>query len=172
MARWRLTAAHYLNVPGTEVEFKETNRETGKQARKVYPVPAHLDPDYPPDQNYPGEIIVAHEGKSQGRDIIFVGPPTPDMEPLDEEAKAISTSLAATWKHPIESLPANGEDYGSKLMAMFEKQIREAGQVPNASTAGIDPSAFAELQKQVQELANQNLALQAQLAKKPSERRV
>ena len=34
MARWRLTDAHYLAVEGTEWEYKEQNRETGRQAPK------------------------------------------------------------------------------------------------------------------------------------------
>ena len=78
MARWRLMNAHYLNVSGTEWEHKETDRSTGKQARKVFPVPMLLNPEDPADHNYPGEIIVAHEGKTaQRRDIIFVGQPSP-----------------------------------------------------------------------------------------------
>ena len=58
MARWRLTAKHYLTVPGIEWEQKETNRDTGRQMTKKYPVPLFLDPDDPADQNYreAGEI--------------------------------------------------------------------------------------------------------------------
>lgn len=121
MARWRLTASHYLNVPGTEWEQKEIDRTTGRQARKIYKVPRLLDPEEPSDLNYPGELIVAHEGKgAQPRDYIFIGPPTPDMEPLDDEAKAISANLAKTWKHPVDSLPGN---YSQSMQQEFEKQI-------------------------------------------------
>src|SRR6266705_2613092 len=106
MARWRLLTGHYLNVEGTEWEYKETDRNTGKQARKVFAVPLFMDPNDPSDHNYPGEIIVANiADRAFARDIIFLGDPTPDMEPLDAEAEAISESLAPKWTHPIESLP-------------------------------------------------------------------
>lgn len=103
MARWRLTAAHYLKVPGTEWEYKEVDMTSGRQARKVFPVPLHLDPNNPSDCNYPGDIIVK-QGKGEPRDIIFEGPPTPDMEPLDDEAEAISAKWREKWSHPIEDL--------------------------------------------------------------------
>lgn len=178
MARWRLTAAHYLNVPGTEYEYKETDRNTGKQARKVFAVPALLNPDDVGDQNYRelGELIVCHEGKGQPRDIIFTnangtpGEPTPDMEPLDDEAQAISDSLRSKWQHPIESLASNGNDYGAKLVELFQTQIDAMGGIKPTSVKGVDPDAFAKLQAQVAELAETNAALTAQLAK-PTARR-
>lgn len=169
MARWRLTAAHYLNVPGTEYEYKETDRNTGKQARKVFLVPALLNPDDPSDCNYPGEIIVCVEGKGQGRDIVFTGPPTPDMEPLDDEAEAISASHRPAWQHPIDSLPVNG-DYSAQLFAMLEKQMSAALKgkpAPNASAKGVDTEAFAKLQEQVASLIEQNAKLLEQLTAKP-----
>lgn len=169
--RWRLTAAHYLKVPGTEWEHKETSRETGKQARRVFPVPALLNPDDPADCNYPGEIIVCHEGKGQGRDITFEGEPTPDMEPLDDEAKKLSAELAPKWQHPIDTLPGNGQDYSQMLIKMFEKQMLQAQAANPVSLAGVDPSKFEELQKQVQQLVQQNAQLVAQLAKSPDQRR-
>lgn len=107
MARWRLMSAHYLNVPGTEYEHREVSRETGKQAVKRYPVPLFLNPNDPADCNYPGEIIVADKAnRLHPKDLVFVGPPTPEMEPLDEEAEKISAKHREKWdKHPIESLP-------------------------------------------------------------------
>lgn len=144
--RWRLTAQHYLNVPGTEWEQKETDRNTGKQARKVFAVPALLNPDDPSDQNYPGEIVVCHEGKGQGRDITFIGDPTPDMEPLDDEAKALSATFADKWNHPVESLAAQGADYGAQLVAMFEKQMG-ALSVKSAPSGELDA-----LKKQIADL--------------------
>lgn len=113
MARWKLTEAHYLNVPGTQWEHKETDRSTGKQARKVFDVPLYLDPEQPADCNYfddgVGEIIVCYEGKGQPRDIVFEGPPTKAMTPLDAEAEAITAPWREKWlgSDPIESLPAN-----------------------------------------------------------------
>src|SRR5712664_1979266 len=76
MARWRLITGHYLNVlidgSPAEWEYKETDRNTGKQARRIFPVPVLLDPNDPADHNHPGEIIVCHEGAGDRRDIIFL----------------------------------------------------------------------------------------------------
>lgn len=165
MARWKLLQPHYLNVPGTEWEYKETDRTTGRQARKVFQVPLFLHPDDPADQNYPGEIIVGY--KPQGRDIVFVGPPTPDMEPLDEEAQAISDRERPKWKHPIDSLASQG--YSQSLLDDLMRQMSEihAGtrtSVPSVSAPGIDPAAFASLQQQVAALLEQNKALMEKLA--------
>jgi len=153
--------SHYLNVPGTEWEYKETNRTTGRQARKVFPVPQFLNPDDPADQNYPDEIIVSH--RTNGRDIVFIGPPTPDMEPLDDEARAISDRERPKWKHPIESLSSQG--YSQSMLDDLMRQMSEiqAGNrtAPAApvSTAGVDPSAFTALQAQVQALTEMNAKL-------------
>ena len=127
MARWRLRNPHYLQVPGTEWEYKETDRNTGKQARKVFEVPLYLDPNAPTDQNYPGEVIVCHEGKGAPKDIIFVGEPTPDMEAIDEEAEKISASLAHKWTHPIDSLP--GQGYSQSILAQLERELDAANRV-------------------------------------------
>ena len=151
MARWRLTAPHYINVPGTEWEYKETNRDTGRQGRKVFEVPLHLDPDQPADQNYPGEVVVCHEGKGQARDIVFLGEPTPDMEPIDDEARKLSDSLRHKWIHPIESLGSQGV-YGEGLIEAFQREIAKISAGQNVSTKGIDPAEFAKLQAQVVEL--------------------
>lgn len=165
MARWRLQQPHYLNVPGTEWEYKEVDRTSGKQARKVYNVPLYLDPREPTDHNYPGEIVVA-QGSTQLKDIIFIGEPTPDMEPLDEEAKKISDSLAPKWKHPIDSLSGYG-DYSASLISNFQKQIASAmANLPAApadpvSASGVDPDAFAKLQEQVAALMARNAELEA-----------
>lgn len=160
MARWRLMSAHYLQVPGTEWEYKETDRVSGKQGRKVYIVPAYLNPNDAPDHNYPGEIIVCHSGKGQSRDIEFIGPPTPDMEPLDDEATALSDAMRPLWNHPINSLP--GQGFSDSLLASFEKQLTE---IMNKSAkpiiGGVDPTAFAELQVQVQVLMARNAELES-----------
>lgn len=109
MARWRLIKSHYLNVPGTEYDVKETHRETGKQVTKRFPVHMFLNPDDPADYNYPqdGVIIVSDRAdKAHPRDIVFVGPPTPEMEPLDPEAEKITAKWKEKWdRGPIESLP-------------------------------------------------------------------
>lgn len=126
MARWKLTAGHYLPVPGNEWEQKETDQMTGKQARKVYIVPQYLDPKDKADQNYPADdmIVVALQGTAhQPRDIIFTGDPTPDMEPLDDEATAISAKRKPFWSHPIDDLPGSGISYAESRMLEFQGQI-------------------------------------------------
>lgn len=174
MARWRLTQPHYLNVlidgEPAQWEYKEVNRTSGKAARKVYNVPMLLDPREPSDHNHPGEIIVA-QGKNQNpKDIIFMGEPTPDMEPLDDDAQAITDKYKGKWSHPIESLPADG--YAGAMFVDFQRQIAELlARVPTAaaaspvSAAGVDPADFAKLQEQVAELMAQNQELKAAAAK-------
>lgn len=107
--RWRLTSAHYLNVPtlpdGTRVEWehKETNMMNGRSVRKLHSVPMLLNPNDAADHNYPGEIIVTHliEGaRIPSQDYIFTGDPTPEMEPLNDEAQEITDRLRAKWDAP------------------------------------------------------------------------
>lgn len=113
MARWRLTEAHYLQVEDCFWEQVETDRETGRQRRKQYPVPMHLDPKNPADCNYRpnsgnvlmggnseevGAIVVCWKGKGERRDIVFIGDPTSGMEPLDDEAKEVTERLMAEGK--------------------------------------------------------------------------
>src|SRR5262245_52055330 len=107
MARWRLTQPQYPAVAGTEWEYKKSDRETGRQTRKVYEVPLYLDPKDAADWNYRSDesIIVTNKfDPAFRRDIVFVGPPTPDMEPIDDEAKAISQKYidSGAWQHPID----------------------------------------------------------------------
>ena len=133
MARWALKQPHYLRIAempdGTKVEWehKETNRTTGKAHRKMYPVGLLLNPEDPGDCNRDGECVVCHEGKGNPSDYVFEGDPTPDMDPLDEEAEVISESLQEKWRHPIDTLPANGgmndaeSAFMRKMEAAFEK---------------------------------------------------
>lgn len=156
MARWRLLQPHYLNVPGTEWEYKEVDRTSGRQVRKVFAVPLYLDPREPADQNHSGEVIVGQGNGTMPRDYIFLGEPTPDMEPMDADAQAVTDACKHKWVHPVESLP--GQAYSASLIAGFEKQISDAmvGAAAKAaspvSAGGIDPKKFAELQEQVAEL--------------------
>lgn len=175
MARWRLKAKHYLPVPGTEWEQKETDRNTGKQVRKVYTVPLYLDPDDPADWTDKAnqEIVVSDGDHAQPRDIIFSGEPTPDMEPVDEAAEAISDSLKHKWIHPIESLDGQGNSYGDSLLRGLEEQVaRLMANQPEkpVSVGAIDTQAFAALQAQVAQLMEQNAQLQAKAAE-PAMRR-
>lgn|SRR5262249_572282 len=107
MARWKLTAPHYLNVPGEEWEQIETSRETGRQVKIKHKVPRYLDPENPADCNRDGDCVVCHESKGVKGDLTFFGTPTPYMEPLDDEATRITEKEKPNWTHPIESLPSS-----------------------------------------------------------------
>ena len=179
MARFRLTAKHYLNIPGTEWIHEETSRETGKRLRKVFHVPTHLDPDEPSDCNYPirvepkyrNEIIVAtEESKEYPADYIFSGDPTPDMEPLDEAAEAIVEKVRHKWIHPIETLPSQGLSPGEQAFVdAFAKQVTSLTQGQNVS--GVSVAKFEELQAQVAELLAQNEAFRKRLETPAASRR-
>lgn len=169
MARWRLTSAHYLNVEGIEWDYVEKDQQTQRNKRVHFAVPLHLDPNDPADHNdKQNEWIVVSDGNNPSpRDIIFKGPPTPDMEPIDEAAEAITAQHRKRWdaNHPIESLP--GQDYSQSLLSKFQAEVEEklkaaGGQYPQYSK-GVDPTAFEALQTQVAELAKQNSALIAML---------
>lgn len=172
MARWRLTAAHYLNVEGIEWDYIEKDQQTQRNKRVHFKVPLHLDPNSSADWNdKANEWVVVSDGVNPSpRDIIFTGPPTPDMEPLDAEAEALTAVHRKRWdaNHPIESLP--GQDYSQSLLTKFQAQVDErlkalSGTYPTdqAYAKGIDPTAFEALQNQVAELAKQNSALIAML---------
>ena len=166
MARWKLTAKHYLNCPGlSQYAAQETSIQTNRVARKVFEVGTYLDPDDPSCHNYPreGEIIVCHKDKGKGADITFVGPPTADMEPIDDEARAISDAERPNWKDPINDLPAQGGmDYGERLVAQFEAQIAKLGGLqPTVPVANVSMNDFEALKAQVAELMTQNEKLKA-----------
>lgn len=164
--RWRLTQPHYLNIPGVEWERQEIHGK--KTARQRVSVPSILDPRDESDHNYPGEIIVAHAvdgARNQPKDIIFIGDPTPEMEPLNEAAEAISRRFEKKWNHPIESLTG---DFNQSMLAGLEQAlasaIQKAGGIPTgplpveAQNQAVSAEAFEALQRQVIELT---AALQA-----------
>lgn len=168
MARWRLDIAHYLFLdPPTEWEYKETSRETGRQNRMVAKVPRLLDPKDPTDCNQYGEIVVCDGHNPQRGDLIFLGDPTPDMHPLDDEAEAITQKFidAGTWRKPEEG----SEPYGEGLIKQFLAQIDRLGGIkptPSVSASQVSPDAFASMQKQVAQLMEQNAQLMKQLIDK------
>jgi len=155
-----------MTEPPTEYIYTEVSRETGRQYRQTVKVPRHLEPKDPGDHNYPGEIVVSNGKNAQLRDIIFLGDPTPDMEPIDDEARAISQRFidAGKWKKPLD-----GEGYGEDLIKQFLTQMERMQSIPQpVSISGIDPKAFADLQDQVKALMEQNAKLQAQILEKPT----
>lgn len=145
--RWRLMTSHYLNVPGTEWEHNESDRTTGKAVRKLYPVPALLDPRNPNDCNRDGDCVVAHaiEGlRNERQDVIFLGDPTPDMEPMNDEAEEISNGLKDKWAHPIDTLPANGgmNDAEKAFMEKMMLAFAGAASAPNQTVPKEDYDAL------------------------------
>jgi hypothetical protein len=172
--RWSLRNAHYLKVielpDGTKVEWehRETSRESGRTVRKLFQVPILLDPRDPADCNYPGEVIVANavDGTHNLRnDIIFIGEPTPEMEPMNEEAQAISDSLRSKWEHPIDTLPTNGgmssaeQAFMQSMMTSFAKEI--GASLPKSNIAVPD----GEVDELKARLAKLEALLAAQQAK-------
>lgn len=135
MARWKLMTSHYLRVPDEKWEYQETDRTTGKPIRKQYNVPRLLDINDPGcwtnqwgnRDNAEGEIIVCHEGKGEPRDQVFYGSPTPDMVPLDDEAKEISASFEGLWKAKPEN---SAGDYSQSLVDRFQIEMAEIKSKP------------------------------------------
>jgi|SRR5215831_1151632 len=171
MARWKLIEAHYLNATGkdqSEWESKETDRTSGRTARIVYKVPRLLDPKDQADFNYreDGIIVVCHEGKGKPRDIVFEGDPTPGMEPMDDEAMAITEALRPSWHDPINEFSAMSRD--ERMMLNLQEQIADIKQNGIAGpkivqAGGVSREEFEALQAKYAEL-------QAQLAEKPTRR--
>lgn len=174
--RWSLRNPHYLNVEpladGTKIEWehKETNTANGRMVRKLFAVPMMLDPKEPADCNYPGEIIVAHavdDARNQPLDYIFHGEPTPEMEPMNAEAQAISDSLQSKWQHPIETLPANGGmneremAFMQSMMSEFAKQV-----MPAAANATVSRAEYDDLKAKLEAL----LVAQAKPVVEPARR--
>src|SRR6267154_699070 len=165
MARWRLTCGHYLKtIPPVFWEYKEIDRNTGKNVVRRFEVPTLLDPNDPGDWNHRdgfgnGELVVAHEGKTEfTKDIIFLGPPTPDMVPLDKEAEEISAGYAKNWKHPIESL---SDRYADGIMESMQKEMAS---VMSKSNQPSSIEGFSELMAAMTTIMKQNAELLAKLA--------
>jgi hypothetical protein len=152
MARYRLKGKHYLKIANIEWEQIEVDLSTGKQARKRYPVPAYLDPEDTSNCNYPGEIIVASKASTAyPRDYIFTGPPTLDMEPLDEEAEVEFAKTCARGEHPIESLPANGQTFSDSLLEKLTRQLDDIS-IRNGPPSQGSNDRVAALEAQIAEL--------------------
>lgn len=181
MARWRVIAPHYIYAEQygqpTEWAREETNRDTGRTFRKTMKVPLLVDPNDPTCcRRSDGLCVVARKGSEQSGDIVFEGPPTPDLEPLDEEAQALSDAERPKWKMPIDSLPSTtGEELASQMIRMFENQMNAINQLPQAqatSLAGAPASQIEELKALIlaqQEQINKLASAGAPVDTEPSE---
>lgn len=168
MARWKLTEKHYLNVPGTRWELQQVDRSTGRQVRKSFEVPRYFDPEDESDWNrregFDGYISVCHEGKGHedGRDIVFLGDPTPGMLPLDAEAKALSGKFAWT---PTQGVDQESQDnsFQNKLLLGLIDQMAD---IQTKATAAPQVEGFEKLiSTMTAMMAQQNQLLMALAAK-------
>lgn len=178
MAKWKLTADHFLNVIcdnfGEKInyEYSETDTQTNRVRRRSWDVPMFIPKESIVTNSE--DVFNAFSGDVRERPIVFKGDPTPEMMPLDDEAREISAKFEPKWRHAIESLPANhGETFSASLIAGFEKLLTEASKnsapLPNVSAKSVDPDAFAKMQEQLATLAEQNAALNAALEGKLAE---
>lgn len=169
MARFKLTAKHYLNVtiPGRKIiwRYEEVSRD-GIANQSEFPVPLYLDPE---DQRWHNDaehgIVVASEAsKEHPRDYILAGEPTIDMEPLDDAAEEIMVGVRARATNPIESLPAQGLSAGEQAFMETMMKAFAGAAAPN----NVDVTA---LQKQLAEQQAQITELLSRLDAKPTARR-
>jgi hypothetical protein len=131
MARWKLMTPHYI-ITTDPAEWEEVKLVGGKQLRIRHPVPRYLDPRDPADWNSRwgspnnshivgnenGEIIVCIVGKGAPSDHAVADSThiTPDMMPLDDEARAISDTYADRWSYkPIDSELSFSQAIDNKL---------------------------------------------------------
>ena len=143
MARWKLLEAHYLSVEGVEWEYKEVNRANGREIRKKFPVPLHLDPKIESDWNVrdglsgDGYIAVAFGSGAQPRDHIMTKLQiTPGMEPLDDEARKLQAEY-------IKNVPkVDGDENATYSERLLDKFIQDLADVQ--TKAQTSPPAQAE----------------------------
>lgn len=136
MARWKLTAPHYLKTEGVEWEYQELDRKTNRQVRRKFEVPVYLDPRDPGDwnnrwgskDNEDGEVIVCYKGRGEGRDYVFFGNPTPDMVPIDDEAREISARFTTQWSFKPETDTPG--DFSQSLVDKFQAEMAEIENKP------------------------------------------
>ncbi len=161
MARWKLTAKHYLHAlqygQPSEWQREEINVQSGRAFRKTYPVPMFIDPDDPHCINrHLGYCVIATEGSDQPGDLIVSNfKPTPDMEPLDEEARQLSEVERPHWINPIDGLsPTMGEDFANQLLAALQQQMNKTQVGSTGSNAEVSnlSALVAAQQKQIEAL--------------------
>jgi hypothetical protein len=135
MARWKLMTPHYINLEEpTEWEYQEITRD-GKPRRAKMKVPRYLDPRDPGDwnnswghgANAEGEIIVCTPGTGASRDYAFLGDPTPDMMPLDDDASAISAKFTNRWAYKPDNADTS---YSQSMIDKFQVEMSQAASQP------------------------------------------
>ncbi len=163
MARWRLDEPHYINacppdLEAVEWEYKETDRQTGRERRKRYQVPMYCEK----------ETIVARQDSAREGDFIYNGDPTPAMQPLDDEARQISEALSQTWVKPPD-FEFGQNNFNERLLDMLEKRFSAAAAGQPAEPVvldGVSRKEFEALQRQLEQLMVQNSELNEKLGLK------
>ena len=181
MARWKLTEAHYLSVPDTKWEYSEVDRRTGRPKRTQFPVPLLLDPkslddlkgygqsdpDFPSNQPDDYIIVVAQGETSNPKDVIFAGPPTPGMLPLDDEARAITAKHSHGKWSPTAGLDveSQNESYSNKLLSGL---IDEMTSLKYAQQAAPAIPGMEDFMKVMAGMMQQQTAILTALTKTPA----
>ncbi len=154
MARFRLRGKHYsMTVPPMEWEQREISQETGKQGIHRYKVPRLIDPDDPSDC-WQGECVVSTKFDPRfPRDIVIEGGPTPEMDPLDDEA--VEMMKGVDRADPFEGY--DDRSYADRLIEGLHKMAAEQQSKPAPS---MDVSALqrelAEMREAMAELKKSN----------------
>ncbi len=172
MARWKLTEAHYLKVPGIAWEYNSIDRRTGRPKREVFPVPLQLDPKSiddltkhgQPDPAYPSRdiedyiLVVTDTAGVNQRDVVFEGKPTPGMLPLDDEAKAITAECSQGLWNPTPGVDDESQraslsnqiiDALMGQMNTIKDEVHKAPQIEGITEL---LGAFSAMMKQNQEI--------------------
>lgn len=182
MAVWKLSQPHYLNIldetgEHTKYEHKEQLQGAKKATRVMFNVPCLLDPRDASDHNFQGMILVRHgESRMYPMAHEFRGPPTPDMDPMDEEAEKITEATRPTWSNPIENIGDGG--YAAGIEAMFARQLGElvnklgvpTGPIP-VPEGSVSKAEFDDLKAQNALMMEQLATLMAQQVEQPGARR-
>ena len=177
MARWKLTEAHYLKVPGTKWEYAEIDRITGRPKRTAFDVPLLLNPMDSGDLQVYGQldpflgqngdpiIVVTDNPSPTGRDVYFTSDVTPGMFPLDDEAKALTAAAAkGKWAPTVGIDPeSQNTSYTNKLLSGLIDQMTE---VKTAAQAAPPAQGFDELLKAMTAVMQQNQQILSTLVEK------
>lgn len=161
MARWKLMTSHYLKTNDTFWEYKETDQTTGRERRRQVPVPRYLNIYDQSDwtnrwgntDNAAGEIVVCHEDKGDKHDVVFYGDPSPDMMPLDDEAKAISATFTETWKYKPEGA---AQSYSQSMVEFFEHEVDRVAAKPSGAPTAVEIPGMTDLVAAMTMMMQQN----------------
>ncbi len=180
MARWRLRTPHYLNVVEPwEWEYKQIDRKTGREGRFRMTVPRFLDTKDPADwtekpegqsvakggsfDEVDGNIIVCYKDKGKPGDVEFLGDPTPEMDPMDDEAREISASFADIWRYKPEGMEIS---HSQSLIERFDFEMATIKDKANVPQQLVIPG-LEDLVKQLATISVNQAAMMERLNKQP-----